>query len=78
MRHPDYPIWSLVGLVAVLLPSAWHWRARNVATLGLIFWVALSNFVLFVNTLIWADNYEDLAPAWCDLSEWRVLLTRLH
>nr|CDR19296.1 STE3 protein [Papiliotrema flavescens] len=68
MLHADYPFWSFVGLVAVLLPLPWHWRARNVATLALIFWIALANLIVFVNSLVWADNFADHAPAWCDIS----------
>lgn len=68
MLHPDYPLWNFVGLLAVLLPLPWHWRARNVATLCLIFWLALADLVLFINTLIWADNVLDVSPVWCDMS----------
>lgn len=69
MRHPDYPIWAFLGLVAVLLPATWHWRARNISTLSIIVWLALANLSTFVNTLIWADNYADSSPIWCDICE---------
>jgi len=69
MLHPDYPFWSFIGLIAVLLPLPWHWRARNVATLALMFWIALANLIVFVNSLVWADNFADHAPVWCDISE---------
>ena len=70
MRHPDYPLWSLIGLLAVTLPAAWHWKARNIATISLIGWLGVSNLVLLVNTSVWADNYADLAPIWCDISRY--------
>nr|XP_019008795.1 uncharacterized protein I206_06479 [Kwoniella pini CBS 10737]OCF47576.1 hypothetical protein I206_06479 [Kwoniella pini CBS 10737] len=60
-------------MLLVLLPSPWHLRARNVATLSLIFWLLLANIVTFVNSLMWADNFRDLSPVWCDISG-RVLL----
>ncbi len=69
MLHPDYPFWSFVGLLAVLLPIPWHWRARNIATLSLIFWSGLTNLIIFLNTQIWADNYRDVSPVWCDISK---------
>lgn len=72
MRHPDYPIWSLICLILVLLPSPWHWRARNISTIGLIFWLAVYNFVVFINTLVWADNYADVAPVWNEISEYHI------
>lgn len=68
MRHPDYPIWSLVCLILVILPSPWHWRARNISTIGLIFWMALYHCLVFINTLLWADNYADSAPIWSEIS----------
>jgi hypothetical protein len=67
MRHPDYPIWTFLGFVAVVLPGAWHWRSRNISTLSIIAWLALGNLSLFVNTLVWADNYRDWSPIWCDI-----------
>ena len=67
MRHPDYPIWTFLGFAAVVLPGAWHWRSRNISTLSIIAWLALGNLSLFVNTLVWADNYRDWSPIWCDI-----------
>ncbi|OCF59121.1 hypothetical protein L486_03622 [Kwoniella mangroviensis CBS 10435] len=73
MRHPDYPFWSFISTVLVLLPLPWHIRARNIATLSLIFWLVLANVVTFVNTIVWAGNFRDHNPIWCDISS-RVLL----
>ena len=72
MLHPDYPAWTAVGMTVMILPLPWHWRAKNVATLALIFWLFIENFFVFVNALIWADNYKDVAPIWCDISESRL------
>lgn len=69
MRHPGYPICALLGLLAVLLPSPWHWRARNISTLGLIFWLSITNLTIIINSLLWADNIVDRSPVWCDICE---------
>jgi pheromone a factor receptor len=69
MQHPDFVFWSFAGFLLVILPAPWHWRARNIATLSLIFWVGLANLTVFVNTVVWADNYRDHTPVWCDISE---------
>ena len=53
----------------MVMPLPWHWRARNIATLGLIFWIFIDNLFVFINTLIWADNFRNHAPIWCDISE---------
>ncbi|WWC87188.1 uncharacterized protein L201_002074 [Kwoniella dendrophila CBS 6074] len=73
MRHPDYPFWSFLSMLLVILPLHWHTRARNIATLSLIFWLFLANLVTFVNSLVWAGNYRDNNPVWCDISS-RILL----
>lgn len=69
MRHPDYVAFSFLAAVAVSLPVPWHWRAKNIATLSIIFWLLSANLVIFVNAIIWADNYDDLSPLWCDICE---------
>lgn len=69
MRHPDYPIWTFLGFIAVTFPATWHWRSRNISTLSIIAWLALGNLSLFINTLVWADNYRDWSPVWCDICE---------
>lgn len=71
MRHPDYPLWSAIGLLAVVLPAPWHWRSRNVSTICLISWLTTYNIILFINTLVWADNFANILPVWCDISERR-------
>nr|WPS94692.1 Pheromone A receptor [Naematelia aurantialba] len=68
MRHPDYAIWTCIAFFAVVLPSPWHWRMANVSTMSLIVWLALVNLILFINTIVWRDNYEDHSPIWCDIS----------
>ena len=55
---------------AVSLPLPWHWRAKNIATLSIIFWLLSANLVILVNAIIWADNYNDLSPIWCDICEY--------
>jgi len=65
-------------MVAVLLPLPWHRRARNVATLSLIFWLTITNLVIFINSLVWAESFEDFAPAWCDVSECSLAKPRLQ
>ncbi|BEJ13867.1 hypothetical protein CspHIS471_0310410 [Cutaneotrichosporon sp. HIS471] len=77
MRHPEYPFWSSVCLVLLLIPAPWHWRARNAPLVCLIGWLWLTHFVTLVNTLVWADNFVDSAPIWSDISA-RVLMLLLY
>jgi pheromone a factor receptor len=69
MRHPTCVVFSFIALFAVCLPLPWHWRARNIATLAVIFWLFLANAVIFTNGIIWSDNYVDHSPLWCDICE---------
>ncbi|BEI98492.1 hypothetical protein CcaverHIS631_0307910 [Cutaneotrichosporon cavernicola] len=77
MRRPEYPFWSSVCLVLLLIPAPWHWRARNAPLVCLIGWLWLTHFVTLVNTLVWADNFVDSAPIWSDISA-RVLMLLLY
>lgn len=72
MRYPQIPIFSLLAAILVLIPLPWHWRARNVATLALIFWLSVVNLIYGVNSLIWAGNVDYRIPVWCDISEFVV------
>jgi pheromone a factor receptor len=60
-------VFSTISFVAVLLPSPWHWRVKNVATLALIFWLALANLNAIINTALWANNVVDWSPGFCDI-----------
>jgi len=39
----------------------------NIAVTGYAFWIAVYNFQLFVNTVVWHDNVDIVAPVWCDI-----------
>lgn len=74
MRHLDYPLWSAINFLAVILPAPWHWRSRNVSTICLIGWLTVYSVVCFINSLVWANSYADVAPVWCDISKLRYCL----
>ncbi|KEP48356.1 pheromone receptor [Rhizoctonia solani 123E] len=62
------PIASALAIVCVLLPVSWHWKARNTGTLLYIGWTVVANLNVMINSIIWKDTWEDLAPAWCSIS----------
>ncbi|KAJ7243441.1 putative fungal pheromone GPCR, STE3-type [Mycena rebaudengoi] len=66
--HYELPIGAFVASFLVLVPLPWHWRARNVPTLSIIAWLFLSNIMLGVNAIIWADNIRIVAKVWCDIT----------
>jgi hypothetical protein len=68
MQHPELPIFAFLAAVLVLIPLSWHWKARNVATLSIIAWLFVVNFIYGVNSIIWAGNVNNPVPVWCDIS----------
>lgn len=69
MKYPQLPIFAFVAAFLVLVPLPWHWRAQNVATLALIFWLFFTNLIQGVNSIKWAGNLKDDIPVWCDISK---------
>ncbi|KIY44535.1 fungal pheromone STE3G-protein-coupled receptor, partial [Fistulina hepatica ATCC 64428] len=68
MKYPELPLFAFLTAFLVLIPIPWHWRARNVATLSIIAWLFVVNFIYGVNALLWADNVEIKAVVWCDIA----------
>lgn len=69
MRYPILPVGAFVAAFLVLVTAFWHWRARNVPTLSLIFWLFILNVIYGVNSLAWSSDVRDKAPLWCDICE---------
>ncbi|CAE6424206.1 unnamed protein product [Rhizoctonia solani] len=67
MRY-DLPIVSFICTILVLIPLPWHWRVRNIATLSIIFWIAIINLTRGINSVIWAGRTVNYAPVWCDIT----------
>ncbi|KAG8793269.1 a-factor receptor [Ceratobasidium sp. 428] len=58
-----------LSIFLVLLPSPWHWKARNTGTLLYIGWTVVGNVIFMVNSIIWNGNFEtDPVPVWCDIT----------
>ncbi|KAK4052269.1 a-factor receptor [Microbotryomycetes sp. JL221] len=62
-----FATFNFLAIFFVLLPSAWHWRARNVPTLLLIFWILSAVVPQAINSVIWYHHVDDVAPIWCDI-----------
>ncbi|KAF8145119.1 pheromone A receptor-domain-containing protein [Mycena galopus ATCC 62051] len=66
--YPAFQIFSFLGFFLVLVPLPWHFQAWNSGTCLFMIWTALSCLNAFINSVIWANNVEDVAPVWCDIS----------
>ena len=62
------PLAAFIGAVLVLIPLPSHWRARNYATISLIFWLFVINLIYGINSTIWNDNIRIRFLVWCDIS----------
>ncbi|KAJ2916348.1 hypothetical protein MD484_g4053, partial [Candolleomyces efflorescens] len=66
--HPELGPVAILACLSLLLPLPWHWRARNIATLSIIFWFFIINFIYAVDAFVWADNVKLVMPVWCDIT----------
>lgn len=66
--HRELPAASILAALLVLVPTPWHWRAGNVATLAMIVWLFAVNVIYAVDSLIWSHTVAKVALVWCDIS----------
>lgn len=66
--HRELPAASILAAILVLLPTPWHWRAGNVATLSMIVWLFAVNVIYAVDSIIWSHTVQRTAFVWCDIS----------
>ncbi len=67
--YPITPIGNFIGVVLALLPLISQIRKLNLAVWGYALWIAVMCFQNFVNSIIWHDNVNIVAPVWCDIGE---------
>ncbi|KAJ7034227.1 GPCR fungal pheromone mating factor [Mycena alexandri] len=58
----------IIAALSLFLALPWHWRARNVATLAIIFWLFIINMIFAIDAIIWKDSFEIRAAVWCDIT----------
>ncbi|KAJ3719605.1 pheromone receptor [Lentinula guzmanii] len=68
VTFPLYPVFAFLGFVLSVIPLPWHFQAWNSGTCAFMIWVGCFCLVLFINSLIWADNAINSIPVWCDIS----------
>jgi pheromone a factor receptor len=69
--YPLFPIFAFVGFFVSLVPLPWHLQAWNSGTCWYMFWASLSCLNQFVNSVVWAGNVFNSAPAWCEICAYR-------
>lgn len=71
---PTYPLVPIANftsfflvVLALLVTAGRPW---NIGVCMFAIWTALSCAITAVNTIVWKDNFDIVAPVWCDISEW--------
>ncbi|KAF8149601.1 GPCR fungal pheromone mating factor, partial [Mycena galopus ATCC 62051] len=65
--YPAFQILSFLGFVLALIPLPWHLQTWNAGPCLFMLWTALSCLNGFINSIVWANSIEDVAPVWCDI-----------
>lgn len=66
--HPELVPIAFIAAFSLFLALPWHWRARNVATLSIIFWLFIMNLIFAIDSIIWARSIDIVALVWCDIT----------
>ncbi|KAJ7182461.1 pheromone A receptor-domain-containing protein [Mycena crocata] len=66
--HPEFAPIAFIAAFSLLLPLPWHWRASNVATLAIMFWLFVANVIYAIDAVVWADSVDIVATVWCDIT----------
>ena len=69
---PTYPLVPVVNiffafLLLLLLP--WRLNSWSIALQIYTIWLTVLCLCRGVNSIIWKDNVDDIAPIWCDIGE---------
>ncbi|KAK0219089.1 putative pheromone receptor [Armillaria fumosa] len=67
-RYPLFSILAFLGFIISLIPLPWHLQAWNSGTCAFMLWTSTICFVMFINSIVWSDNVDNVAPVWCDIS----------
>ncbi|KAJ7661863.1 pheromone A receptor-domain-containing protein [Mycena rosella] len=66
--HPELAPIAFIAAFSLFLALPWHWRARNVATLSIIFWLFAINLIFAIDSVMWANSIDIMALVWCDIT----------
>lgn len=68
---PTFPLVSIINFllaIIVLLLLPYRFNDWSIAIRVYIIWLALMCTCRGINSIIWRDNTDDVAPVWCDIS----------
>ncbi|KAJ7749683.1 GPCR fungal pheromone mating factor [Mycena metata] len=59
---------AFIAFALAFLPLLLHLRSRNIPLLSIIAWIAVSDLVYGINSVIWDENIDIVASPWCDIT----------
>ncbi|KAG1901218.1 pheromone A receptor-domain-containing protein [Suillus fuscotomentosus] len=62
------PATAFICATLVLVPIPWHWRAGNISTIAISLWLFVGNIIYGINSIIWGNTVQNIAPVWCDIT----------
>ncbi|KAJ7436163.1 pheromone receptor Rcb2 B44 [Mycena galericulata] len=65
---PVFPVFAFLGFILSLVPLYWQFEAWNAGVIWYIFWTSISCLTQYFNSVVWAGNTVNSAPAWCEIS----------
>lgn len=66
--YPLVPFANFIGCLLILLPML-TCMTYSIGICAFAAWAILFGFGQGVNSIVWKDNTNDIAPVWCDLSK---------
>ncbi|KAI0053506.1 fungal pheromone STE3G-protein-coupled receptor [Auriscalpium vulgare] len=70
----ELPAFSFLSVVFILLILPGQLKSNNIPAVSIIAWLFVCNLIHGVNAILWANNVDIRASAWCDLAVTAVLL----
>ena len=65
--YPFYQVLTILGMVLVLMATPFHLNMRGASTWPFIFWLFIWCLLSIVNSIVWRDNMDIIAPTFCDI-----------
>ncbi|KAJ7164083.1 GPCR fungal pheromone mating factor [Mycena filopes] len=75
--HPEFAPVAFIAAFSLVLPLPWHWRAGNVATLSIMFWLFIANMIYAIDAVVWKGSIDIVGVVWCDISTKLIMGTNI-
>ena len=68
---PLVPTANFVACLLMLLSLSKNmFQSWNIGACSFAVWIAVLSFKVAINSIVWSNSIENIAPVWCDISEY--------